>query len=229
MSKLRSALILVGSPKGKKSASNNIASYIEDGFHKNEVETEKVFVARYKKPDKLKELLKKAFESELIVIVAPLYFDSIPALTIRFMEEFSIYKKSLPKTQQKLMAVFNCGFPEPYQNDVAIKICENFASQTDMEWIGGIAVGMGPSVENKSLKDAGMPAKNLREGLDMIIDSISNNETVPHEAISTASKLSLPLFLVKFAYVHLSKSLYWKKRVKDKDIIKKMYDRPYDA
>jgi len=98
MSKLQSALILVGSPKGKKSASNNIASYIEEGFNKNEVETEKVFVARYKKPDKLKELLKKASESELIVIVAPLYFDSIPALTIRFMEEFSIYKNSLPKS-----------------------------------------------------------------------------------------------------------------------------------
>lgn len=228
MSKLQSALILVGSPKGKKSASNNIASYIEEGFNKNEVETEKIFVARYKKPDKLKELLKKAFESALIVIVAPLYFDSIPALTIRFMEEFSIYKKSLPKTQQKLMAVFNCGFPEPYQNDVAIKICENFASQTDMEWIGGIAVGMGPSVETKSLKDAGMPAKNLRKGLDAIIDSLSNNETVPPEAIATASKLSLPLFLVKFIYAHFVNS-GWKKRVKDKEIIKKMYDRPYDV
>lgn len=229
MSKLRNALILVGSPKGKKSTSNKIASYIEEGFNKNEVKVEKTYVDRYKKPDKLKELLKKAPNFELIVIVAPLYNDCIPARTIHFMEEFSLYKKSLSKTRQKLMAVFNCGFPEPHQNDVAIKICENFALQTDMEWAGGITVGMGPSLELfKSLENAGFMARNLRKGLNTTIDSLSNNETVPPEAIATASKLSLPLPIAKFIYTYFI-NFAWKKRVRDKTIRKKMYDRPYDV
>lgn len=227
MSKLQNVLILIGSPKGRKSASNNFASYLEDKFRINGVETEKVYIVEHQKPDKLRELVKKASEIELIVMVAPLYIDSIPAITINFMEEFWIYHKTSPKIKQKLLAVFNSGFPEPHHNNLAIKMCENFAHNTDIKWIGGITIGMGAAFQSQSLADAGRMARNLRKGMNEIIGCLCQDKPVPQNALLIASKPLMPLFLAKFGMRWFG-SWMWKRQVKEKSIKKKMYNRPYE-
>ena len=224
MSNLKSVLILVGSPKGKKSASNNFALYLEDKFREKGIETEKSYLVKYQKPERLKELVKKASTPDLLIIVAPLYIDSIPAITINFMEE--CYKSKDDPHEQKLMALFNSGFPEPNHNDLAIKMCKNFASKMDMEWMGGITIGMGAAFESISLTDAGGMARNLRKGLDAAVESLSQNKKIPSEAMLTASKPLLPLFLSKFFMCYFGERL-WKRQVKDKIVRKKMHYRPY--
>ncbi|EKQ50794.1 MAG: putative flavoprotein [Methanobacterium sp. Maddingley MBC34] len=224
MSNLKNVLILVGSPKGKNSASNNFALYLEDKFQEKGIETEKAYLVEHQKPKRLKKLVEKAFIPELLVIVAPLYIDSIPAITINFMEE--CYKSKEDSHNQKLMAVFNSGFPEPNHNDLAIRMCKNFASKMDMEWMGGITIGMGAAFERSSLIDAGGMARNLRKGLDAAVESLSHNKPMPSEAVLTASKPLLPLFLSKFFMCYFGEWL-WKRKVKDKAVRKKMRYRPY--
>lgn len=226
MKSRQNVLILIGSPKGRRSASENIASYLEDRFKHNDVETEKIYLVEHQKPDRLKKIVKKASTPELMVIVAPLYIDSIPAITINFMEEFYLYKKSLPEKGQKLLTIFNSGFPEPDHNDLAIDMCRNFAHQTGMEWMGGVTSGMGAAFESRSLDNAGGMARNLKKGLDEIVDSLSQNKTVPSEAVHIASKPLVPLFLAKFAMRWFGAKM-WKNMVKDKTIRKEMYKQPY--
>ncbi len=246
----QNTLILVGSPKAKKSASNNISQYIKDKIHENGVEAEIVYIAKHQKPDKMEKLVKRASESELLIIVAPLYIDSIPAIAINFMENYYNYhgltikpvietqQKILaqqvnetqkePKIQQRLLAIFNSGFPEPNHNDLAIDMCKNFASQTDMEWAGGITIGMGAAFENRSLNDAGGMARNLRNGLDNVVESLVMGVPVPSEAELIASKPLLPLFLAKFVMRWFGGRM-WKSRVNDKSVRNNMNNRPYET
>ncbi|MCK9151867.1 NAD(P)H-dependent oxidoreductase [Methanobacterium alcaliphilum] len=225
--KSNNVLILIGSPKGRKSASNNIASYLEDRFKINNVETEKIYLVENQNGERLNKVVKKTLNSELVVLIAPLYIDSIPAITIKFMEEYHLQHNLLPKTQQRLLSIFNSGFPEPKQNDVAIDICKNFAHQTGMEWEGGITIGMGAAFQSQSLKNAGGMARNLRKGLDEVIDSLSIDKPVPDKAIVIASKPLAPLFVSKFIMRWFG-GFMWKKKVKDKTVQKEMYKRPYE-
>jgi len=231
MSNLNNVLILIGSPKAQSSASNNFASYLEDKFKMNGVEADKMYIVRHQKPEKMEELVKKASETELMVLINPLYIDSIPAITINFMEQFCLYQKSQKDSEnakkQKLLAIFNSGFPEPHHNNVAVGMCENFAQQTNMEWIGGITIGMGAAFESRQLKDAGGMSRNLRKGIDLIVDSLSQNDDIPHDAVGIASKPLMPLFLARWGMRFLGGRM-WKGQVKDKSVIDKMYDRPYE-
>ncbi len=231
MSNLNNVLILIGSPKAQSSASNNFASYLEDKFSMKGIDTDKMYIVRHQKPEKMEELVKKASGSELMVLINPLYIDSIPAITINFMEQFCLYQNSRKDSEnpkkQKLLAIFNSGFPEPHHNDVAVAMCENFAQETNMEWIGGITIGMGAAFESRQVKDSGGMSRNLRKGMDLIVDSLSQNNQIPPNAIQIASKPLMPLFLAKWGMRFLGGRM-WKGHLKDKSVIKKMYDRPYE-
>jgi RAB protein geranylgeranyltransferase component A len=63
--------------------------------------------------------------------------------------------------------------------------------------------------------------------MDIIVDSVSKNDHVPHEAMQIASTPLMPLFLAKWG-MRFFGSRMWKSQVKDKSVIKKMYDRPYE-
>ncbi|KAF5038295.1 hypothetical protein DSECCO2_555750 [anaerobic digester metagenome] len=226
MNKLGNVLFLIGSPKGKRSASHNFASYLEDQFKLKGVETETSYIVQHQKDEKLKELVKKAREKELLVMVNPLYIDSIPAITINFMEEFTREEVS-PGKKQKLLAVFNSGFPEPHHNNLAIRMCEIFAQKTGIEWVGGITIGMGAAFESQGVEDAGFMSRNLKKGMDSIVDCLSLGNPVPSEAMLIASKPLLPLFFAKHGMCWFGGRM-WKGKVHDESIKRNMYERPYD-
>jgi multimeric flavodoxin WrbA len=228
MNKLNNALLLVGSPKGKNSVSNNLATYVKGKFEQKGVKTQKVFIVKHMKEEKLKELVNEMDDFDLIVLLAPLYVDSLPSIVIKLMEEFYEHKTIKSDKVQKLMAVINSGFPEPHQNDLAVDICKNFAYKSNMEWVGGITIGMGPSLDNKPLEKTGGLSRNLRKGLDIAINALSENKEVPEEAFIMASKPLMPLFISKSAMCWFGGRM-WKGMVKDKSVKKNMYYRPYES
>ena len=52
MNKLENVLILIGSPKGKRSASDNFATYLEEQLRKKGVVTETVYIVQHQKDKK---------------------------------------------------------------------------------------------------------------------------------------------------------------------------------
>ena len=226
MSEISKVLLLVGSPKGENSVSNNIASYILEKFNENGVKAEKIFIVKEVRNDEaLNELVLQAIDAEILILVSPLYVDSIPAINIKVLEEFYKVKNDSFSKKQRFMTIFNCGFPEPHHNDLAMDMCKKFASDTGLEWIGGVTIGMGPSLEGKSLESFRM-AKNLCTGLDMAVDAILKGETVPQEAIVIASKPLMPLTIVKFVMCNFGRFM-WGNQM-DKSVKGNMFDRPYE-
>ena len=124
------------------------------------------------------------------------------------------------------MAIFNCGFPEPHHNDLAMDMCKKFAYDSGLEWVGGVTIGMGPSLDGRSLEKVRM-ARNLCNGLDMAVEALMNNESVPREAMLIASKPLMPLSIVKFVMCNFGRFLWCNQM--DKTVRKKMYDRPYES
>ncbi len=226
MSEICKVLLLVGSPKGERSVSNNIASYILDKFNENGVEAEKIFIVKEVRTEKtLNELILQSIDADVLILISPLYVDSIPAINIKVLEEFYKVKNDSFSKKQRFMVIFNCGFPEPHHNDLAVDICKKFASDTGLEWMGGITVGMGASLEGKSLESFRL-AKNLCTGLNMSVNALLKGETVPHEAIDIASKPLMPLTIVKFMMCNFGRFL-WSNQM-DKSVKRKMFDRPYE-
>lgn len=227
MSKIGKVLLLVGSPKGEKSVSNNIASYILKKFNENGVEAEKIFIVKEVRTNEaLNELVLQAIDAEILILVSPLYVDSIPAINIKVLEEFYKLKNDSYSKKQSFMTIFNCGFPEPHHNNLAIDMCKKFASDTGLEWMGGVTIGMGPSLEGKSLENFSL-AKNLCTGLDMAVDAFLKGETVPQEALFIASKPLMPLTIIKFVMCNFGRFM-WGSQM-DKSVKGKMLDKPYES
>ena len=227
MSESTKVLLLMGSPKGEKSVSNNIVSYILEKFHENGVKAEKiVIVKQVRTDDALNKLVSKAIDSDILILVSPLYVDSIPSITIKVLEEFYKLTKNSLRKKQKFMAIFNCGIPEPHHNDLAMDMCKKFASDSGLEWAGGVTIGMGPSLDGRSLEKFRM-ARNLCNGLDIAVEALMKGESVPREAMLIASKPLMPLSIVKFVMCNFGRFL-WGNQM-DKSVKKKMYDRPYES
>ncbi len=227
MSESNKVLLLVGSPKGEMSVSNNITSYILKKFQENGAKAQKIFISKeVRTDDALNKLVSKALDSDILILVSPLYVDSIPSITIKVLEEFYKLKKDSYSKKQRFMAIFNCGFPEPNHNDLAMDICKKFASDSGLEWVGGVTIGMGPSLDGKSLEKSRM-ARNLCSGLDIAVEALINGDSVPREAENIASKPLMPLSIVKFVMCNFG-SILWGNRM-DKSVKKKMYDKPYES
>lgn len=227
MNKLNKVLIMVGSPKGENSVSNNIATYIQDKFEQNNVKTSKKFIIKHRSKESLEKLIYEIDCCDPLILTSPLYVDSLPSIVINLMEEINV-AKTLHGPEQKFMAIINSGFPEPHQNDLAIDMCKNFAHQSNMKWLGGVTVGMGPALDGRPLDRTGGLSKNLRSGLDTAIKALSEGRAVPPEALATASKPLMPLFLSK-SMLNWFGNRMWTSQVKDEDVKKKMYLRPHES
>jgi len=224
MSQPGKVLLMVGSPKGEKSTSNSIASYISRKFSENHVEVEKTYIVKDIRSKKsIDRLILKINDSDILILVSPLYVDSIPAIAIKAMEKIHENKNNSVEKKQ-MMAIFNCGFPEPHHNDLAIDMCKKFASLSGIMWAGSVTIGMGASLEGRSLDNFGM-AKNLRNGLDMAVNALANGNAVPKEAEIISSKPLMPISIAKFVMCTFG-GIMWGKQM-DKQAKKKMYDRPY--
>lgn len=226
MSQPDKVILLVGSPKGEKSASNSIMSFLLEKFHKNGIESEKTYIVKHVGSDEgISNLVSQVMDSDIIILISPLYVDSIPAIVINAMEKIYEHKKNFPSKKQMMMAIFNCGFPEPKHNNLAIDMCKKFASDLDITWAGSVTIGMGASLEGRSLKSFGM-AKNLRNGLNIVVESLANSKLIPKNAEIIASKPMIPLTISKF-FMCTFGSILWGSQM-DKSVKKKMYDRPYE-
>ena len=225
MNHIIKVLLLVGSPKGEKSASNGISSYLLRKFKENGVKAKKTYIVRAIRTNKgIKKLISLVYDSDIVILVSPLYIDSIPAITIKAMEEIYEHKNDTIRKKPMFMAIFNSGFPEPHQNDLAIDMCKKFASETGMEWAGSVTIGIGSSLEGKALEKLGI-AKNLRNGLDTAVKSLIAGKSVPEEAQIIASKPLMPLTIAKFVMSTFG-GILWRNRM-NKNVKKKIYDRPY--
>lgn len=193
------ALLLVGSPRKGKSASETLGAYLLGGLEAQGAGAHKLYIyPALRSEASLDALIAAVAEADLVIFSAPLYVDALPAAVTELLE---ILHRQLDEHQrpaeQRLVAISNCGFPEAEQNDIALRIYRSFAAHTGFTWAGGLAMGGGEMVKGRSLEESGGMARNVIAALDLAAAALAEQKSVPQEAVDLMAERLIPAWIYR--------------------------------
>jgi len=132
-----------GSPKLKDSLSGQIIGQMEKILGEHiEIHHAAKLVRDGAAPDSLRDLL----SADTLLIVFPLYVDSLPAPLIEFLTRLEKAKGG--PAPLRVFAIANCGFIEPKQIEPALEMIKHFADCAGLQWGYGLGIGGGPLLGN---------------------------------------------------------------------------------
>ena len=148
MKEERKTVVFVnGSPKvsTEQSASQALIRMGKEYMSSQELDFYEVQVRNsliHKKTEEDFALLQKA---DAIIITFPLYIFCLPGILMRFLQDFQEYLKGNGGYQNriKVYAVVNCGFPEAFINEEAVRVIQSFSRKTGAEFGFGTMIGSG--------------------------------------------------------------------------------------
>lgn len=179
-------LLLVGSPRGRKSSSNSISNYLEPLFQEKGLETKIMMVRSHLTSDeKLSQMLDAIEDADILILIAPLYDDCQPYIVTKLMESIIIQQRKVEG--ELFIPIINCGFAESHHiTAVAISIYRRFAFEAGMKWGGSIAIGAGEGLEGrkgKQLNELGGLANTTRDALEKMVDILAEGKEFSDEEI----------------------------------------------
>jgi NAD(P)H-dependent FMN reductase len=212
-------VMIVGSPRLKRSTSYSIAYYLKNGLTAYDWTIEILFAHQaFDNETKMNELQEKTKNADIIGIIFPLYVDGIPGPLVHILEQLNTQEKK--NTDQKIFTIVNSGFPEPHHSKLAVDMIEQFAREYSSQFIGGYTIGAGGVVGGMPIEQIKNRSKRLVTALDLTIKSLGKNQTLSDEAKQILSK---PIFS-KTLY-NMFANLGWKPRAK-KNGVKDLYLKP---
>lgn len=78
-----------------------------------------------------------------ILLVFPLYVDGIPAAMLEFLKDI---EQNIPAKSPTVSVLINCGFLEYEQNDVAVRIVEQFCRKAGCPFGAVLKIGSGEAI-----------------------------------------------------------------------------------
>ena len=194
MTGAKRVLLLVGSPRGKRSTSTVVGSYLLNLLTENGLESLKsLWIGPVlKSQEKTEQMLKAVDEADIIVLAAPLYDDCQPYIVIKAMELIAHRQRELTQKQKisndKLLSVIvNCAFPEEHHNETVIRIYRKFAEDVGFLWGGSLAIRAGEALQGragKTLDNAGSMGKKVKKALVRMADSLSQGSPSVDQTLS---------------------------------------------
>lgn len=190
---------LVGSAKPKgTSVSERLASAMAQRFEQEGVGSEVHFVADLQHENtRTSAELEALASADLLVLVAPLYWDALPALTTSALERIATVRAAGPK-RGKLAALVNCGFPEPEHARTALRIVCHFAARAHYHLAGGLALGAGGMVGEGPIDAQRGPMEHVKKALDSAVHALARGENVPEAAIEGMADKAMAESLYRF-------------------------------
>lgn len=210
---VRRALLIGGSPKGRKGASWNIGGYLVDQLEQQGVEVRR----RAVRP--LGTVFEDLAWADLVVLSFPLYADGVPALVLGLLERI----RDSAGEPKALVAICNSGFPESHQNRVALRICARFCQETGWRWLGGVARGAGGALPARPLAQAGGMFEKTRRALCDGAVLLAHGKPLPPELIARAEAPLMP----GWAYRTVG-SLGMLRSLRRAGVFRRRHDRPFD-
>lgn len=197
MSKIKHALLLVGSVRAR-SSSAGLAKGLGDLLMSQGLTAETMLLI----PDTLNRnwdgLLAAWERADLIVLSFPLYVDSLPSYVIRGLEMLAGWHQGRDtNTTKEFAAICNSGFPEASQNQTALSICELFAGQMGLRWLGGLPLGGGGALGGNTPQESGGMMRNVVDALKLAASALASGECIPDQAVELISKPFIPASLYR--------------------------------
>ena len=238
LDRVQKALLVVGSPKTlSQSTSGVLGNYIFDRLKEQKWRTESLTLKTdLETPDGEAALISAVDRADLLVLAFPLYVDALPYLLTRALEVISVHRRNTAQRRPlRLFVISNNGFPESYQNNVALAICRNFALSTDMLWMGALAMGAGESIISGSpltrKSELGFPLTKIQLALKTSADALARGQAVPAKAARSLAGVPIPFipsFVWKIMFANGS-TAFWNDRAAKNGISKqKILDKPLE-
>ena len=130
-------LILSMSPRKSFSASMYYSRMLKFFMRKGTVELQEL-----KTQKQYLSVLDKLDEIDNLVLVSPVYVDTIPSTVLEKLVKLEEYTKD-KKLNINLYTITNCGFYEPQQGELAQKTFENWSEKCNFNFKGGLSIGAG--------------------------------------------------------------------------------------
>lgn len=173
-------LTINGSPRGRRATSQVLCDHIGVRLLGAGWDVRSTVAASAMRTGDGRAGLVEDFDAaDVVVIVTPLYVDSLPSQLTATLEMLAEETQHAPG---QMAAVLNCGFPEAMQNEFAIAICRHFAEAVGSEWIGAVAIGGGAMIGGKALDAAGRFGREVMAALDVLVKALSVGEPLPVDA-----------------------------------------------
>lgn len=218
---IRRAVLLVGSPRTRKSTSASLGTYLFEQLKARGVETEVIQIyTSINSTAKTQALVHAVNNADLTVLAFPLYVDSLPAPVISALEKIAANRNGLASN---FAAIANCGFPEAHHNETALATCAEFTRQHGFNWLGSLALGGGEGlVHGAPLSEMDGRAIPLRKSLEVAAEALANGQPIPKTAQDLLSKPIIPYWMYKLLGGH-----GWKQAAKQYGVQDKLKARPY--
>jgi NAD(P)H-dependent FMN reductase len=191
---IRRALLLVGSPRGRKSTSAALGGYLAGRLTAHGIPTETIqLYPALGSRERTRSLIEAVDGSDLIVLAFPLYIDSLPGPVTRALELIAARRPTAqPAGKAKLAAfaaIVNSGLPEGEQSQTALAICAKFAQRAGFTSAGGLALGGGYTVVNGTpLDQLGWRGNSIRVSLELSAANLASGNPIPDEAVRLMAK-----------------------------------------
>ncbi|MDW8402740.1 NAD(P)H-dependent oxidoreductase [Chloroflexus sp.] len=219
----RNALLLVGSPRTRKSTSFALGEYLMQQLAAQGIATSTVFLhTTLNNPAKLQALLGQLATTDLIVLAFPLYIDTLPAPVIRFLEQLAARPR--PPLPKRFVVIGNCGFPEARHLENALAICAEFAYAAGYDWQGGLALGGGEMVHGEPLAKLDGRAMPIRAALAIAAEALAQGHPIPAAAQERMNRTFIPAWLYR-----LVGSIGWRVEARRWGVHSELYRRPYQT
>lgn len=192
----RNITVIIGSPKLKGSNSASIAKAVEKKFEEKNVKCSELYLA--KEIDKKDRIFEEIDNADVVILVAPVFENSLPSIIIKFFEDIYLEKDKLTHKNRKMFTIMNSGFPEVEAGNSSIKTCSLFARNMNFQWLGGFSVPQGPLIDGKEL-DKVSSCKNIIKAIELVVYSICNDKDIPDEVFKLTSKPLMSPFIYKLA------------------------------
>ena len=220
---VRRAVLLVGSPRTRKSTSASLGSYLFDQLNQRgvEIETMQIYTS-LNSPERMKAMYAAIDRADLVVLAFPLYVDSLPAPVISALEKINQHRLE-NRARAKFAAISNCGFPEAHHTDSALATCAEFARTAGFEWMGSLALGGGEGmVHGTPLNELDGRAIPIKKSLEIAAEALAAGLPIPNSARELLAKPVIPNWIYK-----LFGGWGWKQQAKKYNVQNRLSARPY--
>jgi multimeric flavodoxin WrbA len=198
-SRPRRVLLIHGSPRtGHPTTSASLGRFLAKRLAANGWESEEISLkANILRETGEVELIDAAGRCGLIVLLTPLYNDSLPTYVIEGLIRLNQYQSRQAQAARKqFVAIVNNGFPEAHHAVPALHVCWQFARKSGFDWLGGLALPAGEALcDGLALNEVRrkIPSvAHIKKALEWTAGSLNLGQPVPELAVTAMAKTPVP-------------------------------------
>lgn len=174
---MKNILLLNGSVR-KNGTSQSMLDYMQEQMNTKGQEISTIaLIDVFDEKVSMEALLSKIEQAETIGIIACCYVNTLAYTTIECLERLAKVGKEELKGKN-LFAIGHGGMPYLDVHEPCISVCQCFAEQMQMNWIGSAIRGVTPLINGKKLEKDVFLAKGIMKGLDFLLEDIQNNRSI---------------------------------------------------